>query len=170
MTKAADRQLPVDGEADEKLVLERRHFGGFVVRRSEFDLEAHCGRCGHGRLPGACLQGSCQAWVVAQPPVTSAPGGFDSDGAQLVWADIGLSSVMEIPVDGGAALTVEHDSSLAIYPAGPSLQNGIIAWATASSLWTGTEGQSNSGIKDPIDPQRTCRSRSGTRYLQSPAA
>jgi hypothetical protein len=111
----------------------------------------NCGRCGHDCLGGACLQGTCQSWIVAQPPVTSAPSAIVSDGQHVVWLDTGFSSVLDVPVTGGGpSVTLEHDSNLATSFGEPSLQNGIVAWGATTSLWTATEGQANSGIKRPF--------------------
>ena len=115
----------------------------------------NCGRCGHSCFYGSCNATAgatggpgCTSWTVATSPTTSSPAAIVSDGTNLIWADQGLTSILEIAVSGkGAVKTLMQNSAFSTIQAASifpmSLGGGKVAWATTSNLWTvGVDGSS----------------------------
>ena len=121
---------------------------GVCVDPSTFQGDAaNCGRCGHSCAPGLCSGGSCQPWVIAQPPLIQKPSSLVSDGTNLIWLDFGASLIQELPLTGGTVpVTLANDPGI-VNASNLSLGAGVVAWSESNALWTAVVGQPGSGAK-----------------------
>jgi hypothetical protein len=90
---------------------------------------------------------------VTQPPTTSQVTGLASDGTTVVWADSGLTSVLEVTYDGTNKKTLATDASFNTI-ASPqnwpmALAGTMVVWGTSDHVWTATVGTGGSGKKFP---------------------
>lgn len=113
----------------------------------------NCGQCGHDCFSGACSGGKCQSWIVTGPPTTSQVTGLASDGTSVVWADSGLTSVMQVTYDGTNKKMLAMDASFNTIAAAQNwpmaLAGTTVAWGTSDHVWTATVGSQGSGKKYP---------------------
>ena len=115
----------------------------------------NCGRCGHSCAYGTCGSGKCNQWTVASSSITGTPAGVVSDGTNVIWADVGLKEVLEVPAAGSTTATVlAGDPTFGSIPAAQnspiSIGSGTIVWVTQTSAWKATAGVANSGALLPF--------------------
>ena len=111
----------------------------------------NCGSCGHSCLGGACTSATCLPYVLAQPPVSSTVLSIASDGTNLLWVDSGKSGVYQIPVAGGAIVTLASGVSFTT-PSSVAVANGKYAFTQTAGgpdvhLWSGSLGATNGAVQ-----------------------
>jgi hypothetical protein len=115
--------------------------GGTCVNLSGNDAN-NCGACGHSCFGGACVTGTCQAFLVVQPPTTSAVAYIGTDGANVIWHDYNLSKLQQISAAGGSIITLDATAT-----EGYALGGGKVLFLGGQGLMFATIGVANSGTK-----------------------
>jgi hypothetical protein len=115
----------------------------------------NCGRCGHSCAYGSCGGGTCTQWTVASSSITGTPQGLVSDGKYVIWPDVGLKEVLEVPVGGATSATpLAADPSFSAIQSPQnspiSIGGETVVWVTNTSAWMGTAGVPNSGTLLPF--------------------
>ncbi len=101
---------------------------------------AHCGRCGHSCLGGACVDGGCQPVAIATGQ--GAVGGLTLGPDHVYFTSVTGNLVARVPKDGGV---VEP------YAASPDVKFALrIAVDDASVYWTNSELGSSKVLRCPI--------------------
>ena len=137
---------------------------------------ANCGRCGHSCAYGSCSSGKCTQWTVASSSITGTPAGVVSDGTNVIWADVGLKQVLEVPAAGSTSAGVlAGDPSFGSIPAAQnspiSIGSGTVVWITSTSAWKATAGVTGSGTLLPftfpagIELLNVALNTAGTRFI-----
>ena len=115
--------------------------------------QRNCGRCGHDCFGGMCSGGTCQSWIVTQPPTTSQVTGLASDGNNVIWADSGSTSVIQVTYLGTNKMTLASNASFNTIASAQNwpmaLAGTTVAWGTSDHVWTATVGSPGSGKEYP---------------------
>src|SRR3984957_15936918 len=89
----------------------------------------NCGACGHGCNGAMCSAMTCASYTVAKPPTTGNVAKLATDGAQVVWADTGSATIVQVAAVGGSATTLASSSAAFGTIAGElSLANSTVAY------------------------------------------
>jgi hypothetical protein len=108
---------------------------------------AHCGRCGHGCLGGACKAGVCQPVVLAQGQ--NEPAGIAVDATRVYWSNYGGWTIMAANKDGTSAVVLAHDAEGNVAsPWEVAVDNGVVYWANHML---------NKKFGDPLNPGRIAK-------------
>jgi hypothetical protein len=103
---------------------------------------SNCGACGHSCFAGACVTGSCQAFLVAQPPTTSSINAIATDGTNILWIDYGLMKLQQIAASGGSIITLDTTANEPPLTIG----GGRALYIGGNGISLATLGMANSGM------------------------